>query len=316
MVRALVAAVLLGFPIPLLAEKEVPPSPKSLPFDTVFKGEKKFDRLMDLAVSEKWAAFPLGERTVRIGLALCGTPYKNYTLEIDDHVEAASVNMGAMDCWTFFEIALNSARLLRMKESDYQPRDLLALIELERYHGGVCTGSYLSRIHHLEDLFADNQSRGLVTDITRSLGGVRIYREVREMQVAWKSYRYLVNNPGLRPGMARLENRITDMPVYHIPRGKVAAIEPKLQSGDIIAITSRDDGGYTSHVGLAYRDAKGVLRFMHASSKSGEVLVDVRLSDYLAKSSSRAGIIVARPNEAPGALPPKPAPVIGVAAAR
>ena len=78
------------------------------------------------------------------------------------------------------------------------------------------------------------------------------------------------------------------------------AAERYLRDGDIVAITSRDTGGYTSHVGLAYRDPNGVLRFLHASSKQGRVLVDDRLSSYLASKSDDAGIVVARPADVPG----------------
>ena len=51
--------------------------------------------------------------------------------------------------------------------------------------------------------------------------------------------------------------------------------------------------------GLAYRDDKGVLHFMHASSPHnyGKVVLDTRLCDYLAHFKSDLGIIVARPLE-------------------
>ena len=88
-------------------------------------------------------------------------------------------------------------------------------------------------------------------------------------------------------------------PLYQIPKNRVARIESKLKSGDIIGIVSRDRPGLysTSHVGLAYRTKDGVLRFMHASSPRnyGKVVVDSRLSSYLARYRSDSGILVARP---------------------
>ena len=128
------------------------------------------------------------------------------------------------------------------------------------------------------------------------------HRDIREMTVMWRHYRYLRHNPGLLPGMARLQEESSDLPVYHVPKGRVAAVEPLLQNGDIIAITSRDTGGYTSHVGLAYRDPHGTLRFLHASSKQRRVLVDDRLSTYLASKRDDAGIVVARPAEGSASL--------------
>jgi hypothetical protein len=86
--------------------------------------------------------------------------------------------------------------------------------------------------------------------------------------------------------------------MYHIPKSRVPYIESKLQDGDIIGVTSREDGLIsTAHVGLAYRDGMGVLHFMHASSPHnyGHVVIDDRLSNYLNRYRSDAGIIVGRP---------------------
>jgi hypothetical protein len=276
-------------------------SASSLPMDAVFKGENAFERLVTRAEKENWQALPIGERTARVGLALAGTPYRGYTLEIDDRVEAPSANFEGMDCWTFFEISLGFARMIHAKEPPYAPADLLRMIELDRYRHGRCTGEYLSRIHFLEELFYDNEKRGLVTNITTRLPGAERmgHREIREMTVMWRHYRYLRNNPSLRPEMAQIEARVSDLPVYHIPKNRVPAIEGDLQDGDIIAVTSRDTGGYTSHVGLAYRDANGVLRFLHASSLQRRVVLDERLSSYLASKHDDVGIVVVRPNDVP-----------------
>lgn len=270
-----------------------------LPESTVFKGEDTFERLVSRATQENWAALPLGERTAKVGLALAGTPYRGFTLEIDDHIEAPSANFQGMDCWTFYEISLGFARMLHAKAAPYAPNDLLRMIELDRYRRGKCTGAYLSRLHFLEELFADNEQRGLMTNLTRDLPGAERmgHRDIREMTVMWRHYRYLRTSPSLNSGMAQIEARASDLPVYHVPKRYVPAAERELQTGDIIAITSRDTGGYTSHVGLAYRDASGVLRFLHASSKQRRVVLDERLSGYLASKRDDIGIIAVRPHE-------------------
>ena len=121
------------------------------------------------------------------------------------------------------------------------------------------------------------------------------HRDIREMTVMWRHYRYLRSNPKLLPEMARIQERVSDLPVYHIPKDQVPEAERYLRDGDIIAVTSRDTGGYTSHVGLAHRDQNGVLRFLHASSRYHQVILDDRLSAYLADKHDDAGIIVARP---------------------
>jgi hypothetical protein len=283
----------------VLLAAEVRAANSGLPLSTVFKGEKRFDQLVARAKEGNWASLPLGERVATIGQAFVGTPYKNYTLEIDDRVEAPSANLNALDCWTFFEIALGFARMIEEPQENWTPQRLLHYIELDRYRGGECTGDYLSRLHYLEDWLADNDRRGFVEDLTRNLGGRSVPHAAREMTVGWKSYRYLRNNPSLLRPLGEMEARVSRRPLHMIPKGRVAAIEPKLRNGDIIGIISRDGrrGFATSHVGLAYRRSDGVLHFMHASAPRnyGKVVIDSSLSSYLHRYSSHSGILVARP---------------------
>jgi hypothetical protein len=106
------------------------------------------------------------------------------------------------------------------------------------------------------------------------------------------------HNPDLRAGIADMEARVGRTPLYFIPKDKVAGIESRLNSGDIIGVCDHDNGQIgTAHVGLAYRTNDGVLHFMHASSPRnyGQVVLDQELAGYLAKFHSHAGIIVARP---------------------
>ena len=271
-----------------------------LPFTTVFKGRDRFDRLVVLAKANDWKSLPIGERTATVGRALVGTRYKSYTLEIDNRIEAASANFNGMDCWTFFEIALGFARMLDEPAEEWTPGRLLHYIELDRYRGGECTGDYLSRLHYLEDWLFDNNERGLVDDLTRQLGGVSVPHSAREMSVGWRHYRYLKANRRLLRPLAQMESRVSSRSLYMIPKSRVAGIESKLRDGDIIGIVSRDRTGLysTSHVGLAVR-ANGALHFMHASSPGnyGRVLVDARLSSYLYRYRTDAGILVARPTK-------------------
>src|SRR5215468_4203034 len=274
-------------------------SESRLPFSTVFKGQDQFNRLVAKAKAGNWKALPIGERTAAVGQALVGTRYKHFTLEIDNRIESPSANFQGMDCWTFFEIALGFARMLNEPEANWTPERLLHYIEMDRYRGGECTGEYLSRLHYLEDWLYDNDRRGLVEDLTRELGGRSVPHSAREMSSGWRSYRYLAANRSLLGPLARMEANVSSRPLYEIPKSKVAGIESKLRSGDIIGIIGRDRSGLysTSHVGLALRTNDGVLHFMHASAPNnyGRVVVDSRLSDYLYRYHSDSGILVARP---------------------
>src|SRR5437868_14559112 len=63
-----------------------------LPFKTVFKGTQQFQRLVETARTGNWKTLPIGERTAAVGQALTGTHYRHFTLEIDNRIEAPSVN--------------------------------------------------------------------------------------------------------------------------------------------------------------------------------------------------------------------------------
>lgn len=286
-----------------LAQKPVPPpKPPRLPMSVVFKGESKFHAIVAKAERENWRKLPIGERTIRVAREMVGISYVNYTLEVHDRVESPVVNFKGMDCWTYYENALAIARMLRYKPGPYKPQDMLHMIEIERYRDGQCTGNYLSRMHHLEEVFWDNQRRGYASNITSRLpGAVRLRREIREMTVQWKSYRYLRANPSLVKPMGEIEARVSRLPVHHIPKSKVRAVESQLRDGDICAITTHWHSGYTSHVGLIVR-IKGRAHFAHATSdrsKGRMTVIDRPITDYLNSSSKHAGIIICRPNDVP-----------------
>lgn len=268
-----------------------------LPQSVTFRGADKFARIAATAQRENWAALPIGDRVARFALALKGTPYVGYTLEIDDRVESPSINFNGLDCWTFFEAALGLARMIEVPRKTYSPSDLLREIEWTRYRGGECKGHYLDRIHYLLDWFHDNAARRNIEDVTQRVGVTSQIagRRIDEMSVLWKSYRYLRNDPSLLAGMKQHEQRIERMPFVFIPKENVPAAETRIQSGDIIGIVTRKQGVCCSHVGLAICTEDGVRHFMHASTTHKKVTLDKSISGYLNDFSKHAGIIVGRP---------------------
>ncbi len=194
------ATAMCGLQVAVAQKAVPPPSPPRLSLATVFQGESKFYAIVAKAEREGWRKLPIGERTIRVARELVGTPYVNYSLEVDDRVESPVANLKGMDCWTYYENALAISRMLTYKPGPYKPQDMLQMVEIERYRDGVCTGNYLSRMHHLEEVFYDNQRRGYAQNITSRIPGAqRLQREIHEMTVQWKAYRYLRNNPSLHP---------------------------------------------------------------------------------------------------------------------
>jgi len=294
---------LIGFASAVIAQTPVPPlNLPRLPLGVVFQGEAKFHAIVAKAERENWRALPLGERTIRAAREMVGTPYVNYTLEVHDTIESPVVSFKGMDCWTYYENALALARMLRYKPGPYKPQDMLQMIEIERYRNGICNGNYLSRMHHLEEVFYDNQRRGYAKNITSRIpGAVKISREIREMTVQWKNYRYLRSNPSLIGPMGKIEAAVSRLPVYHIPKDQARNAEKYLQNGDICAITTKGRFGYTSHVGLIIR-IRDRAYFTHATSdrdKGRMVIIDRPITDYLNEASKHAGMIICRPNDLP-----------------
>lgn len=272
---------------------------KPLPLEKTFTGLSQFDTIVKKALAENWRGLPIGERLVKFGREFRGVPYKSFTLEIDDRIESPSANLAGLDCWSFFEISLGLARMIATVKTAYTPDDLLNQIEFTRYRGGRCTGSYLERIHYLAEWFFENDARGTIDHITRDFPGAKKIegRKIQEMTVLWKSYRYLRENPDLRAPMKTWEDYVAKLPVYYVEKSKVAAVEPKLRSGDIIGIATNQHGGFCSHVGLGVRTDDGVMRLMHASTNHRKVVIDKAISAYLADYKYHAGILVGRPLE-------------------
>ncbi len=268
-----------------------------LPQSVTFKGRERFEEVVARAMAENWASLPMGARVAQFGLALRGTPYVGWTLEIDDRVESPSVNFLGLDCWTFFEVSLGLARMIGRRKKTYAPSDLLREIEVTRYRGGVCGGNYLDRIHYLDEWFTDNAARENIRYVTGDVGPVvRLRgRANDEMSLNPKLYRYLRASPALVPQLREMESRLERVPFDYIPKEQVAACEPRIQSGDVIGIVTNRAHVYCSHVGLALRTGDGACHFMHASATYKKVVVDKTIHEYLYSVKSHAGIVVGRP---------------------
>ena len=122
-----------------------------------------------------WRSLPIGERTAAVGHALVGTRYKSFTLEIDDHVEA---RLGEFQRDGLLDVFRNLARL--------RPHARRAGGRTGRRRRCCITSSsiVIAAAFAPANIFracitsrtgsADNDRRGLVNDLTRELGGVRV----------------------------------------------------------------------------------------------------------------------------------------------
>ncbi len=81
-----------------------------------------------------------------------------------------------------------------------------------------------------------------------------------------------------------------------VPTARIAEVSERIESGDVLAFATAIGGLDVSHAALAYRDAAGILRVLHAPLSGGVVeITRATLPQYVAAIRRATGILVARP---------------------
>lgn len=255
--------------------------------------ERIFKQMVDKARLENWETMPIGLLVVKIAESFLGTPYVANTLE-GEGGEICRLNLAGLDCVTFFEDSLCLARIL--KKGKYEFQDYINELTYVRYRHGKIQG-YASRLHYTSDWIFDNVNKGVIRDVTKSLGGEQVHFDTYFMTKNNVYYDALKGNPGLIDDIASIEDKIKTRASYVLPKDKIKKEQANLNSGDIIAITTAVPGLDYSHTGLIAIDDKFKPRFLHASSTKREVTLDVTIGEYIAGVKNDTGITVLRPLE-------------------
>jgi hypothetical protein len=249
-------------------------------------------RLEAVARDSSWSRLPLGMLMTRLGRELLGTPYVGGTLE-GDGSEVCRVRLDGLDCVTFFETVLNLARNIKRGALGYAR--LLESVTHTRYRSGLLDG-YTSRLHYTTEWILDNSAKGVVTDISRQLGGRPMQMKLDFMSTHPQFYPALRADASAIQQIAKIEQRLQAVTMHVVPREKIADIESELRDGDIIAIMTSKKGLDFAHTGIVVREGTRA-RLMHASSTKKQVVLDGYLADVIARVDTWTGISVARPNE-------------------
>ncbi len=232
---------------------------------------------------------PIGKAIGRISQFYVGTPYKGGTLEGPGE-EVCRVELGGLDCVTFFESMLNFARTGRsgLLTSD----DFFQNIIFTRYRGGKVDG-YSSRLHYTSDWIVDNVKKGVVKDISKELGGKEHTFNLN----------FMTSHPEYYPGMKgsekdkmlMIENRMRSHTFHVIPKEDVRSNMKMMQTGDIVCFTTGVEGLDFGHTGLIYVNDDLERRLLHASSDKEKVLIDIRIDEYIESVEKHKGLVVLRP---------------------
>jgi hypothetical protein len=247
---------------------------------------------MKLAAEQNIALRPIGDGMAVIGLSFLGVPYRAHTLETPSD-ECLVVNLRELDCTTFMENVLVLTRCSKKASKTFA--EYKNELQFVRYRGGIIDG-YPSRLHYFIDWVGDNESKRVLSDFSRKLGGDHIDKAIDFMSTHPESYAQL-KTAGFVDRVIVTEKSLTQRGFYAIPREKISRILKQLRNGDIIGTVTSMKGIDVSHTGLiAVQD--GVPKFLHAPLSGGHVqLAEGSIADYVTRNRSVTGIIVARPEE-------------------
>jgi len=256
------------------------PAGKPDPQDLAF-----FEEKIQIACTEQ----NLPERVLAVARSFIGTPYRTGTLGAEPE-ERLTVNLRALDCWTFMEASLAIALAA---DTDKPTFDTFQhYIRELRYWGGTING-YASRIHYFSGWLLQAEKAGYLRDITRDLGGVPYRNNIGYMTARPDKYPPL-RDPAVLRQMRLVEERLNRHPWFYIPQGRIAAMEHLIQDGDLVALTSGKRDLDIAHQGFALRK-NGRVYLLHASSLGRRVLMSGQpLAQYVISQKGQTGIMVAR----------------------
>lgn len=234
----------------------------------------------------------LSEIIQRAGESFLNTPYMNSTLDENPEAEELIIKLSGFDCVTFVENTIVFSRLIKKEKLNVD--DFKSELANIRYRNGKIDG-YTSRLHYFTDWIFDNSVKGIVEDITKSIGGIPYDKKINFMSSHYNLYKQLNNNESNIEKIREIERDLYSRNTYFIPKSKVNNSYDCMKTGDIIAITTDIEGLDVSHTGFIYKE-NSKTKFMHASLTDGKVIISEKeLKQYLLGNKKQTGIIVTRP---------------------
>jgi len=235
-----------------------------------------------------------------------GTPYKAGTLEPASipadpahNVEDLVMNLKQVDCTTFVEY-MSAAMLGRVYEPT-NPNDsvLRRFVQVLRYRQGK-RGNYASRKHYFSEWISDNQSQGLLQEITSTLPSARSHKRViNYMSTHPQFYPQLAASDSLMQSVKAVEEQLSNAVTWYIPKAQIRNVYSKLKAGDIVVFVCHKKGLDVFHCGFVWWPAREYAEpmLLHASSAVGRVTISrMPLAEYAQSIDYCSGIRILRLN--------------------
>jgi hypothetical protein len=106
------------------------------------------------------------------------------------------------------------------------------------------------------------------------------------------AYAALKNDSILVEKIKKIEEEISKIERYYIPKQHIASIENELKEGLIVAFTTNIEGLDIIHTGIITRQNDST-KLLHASSDFGKVVIsNETLSKYIASNQLQTGIML------------------------
>ena len=240
-------------------------------------------------IGERQPREDFGALTARVAMTQLGVVYHDAP-QPEDTNEPLDVTLDSFQCVSLVESVLSVARCVWKK--DPSERCYVDELGATRYRNGHRQG-YASRLHYFFDWLLDNGKRQRLALLGREIGAESTPHRFSVMTNRADRYPAL-KDPETFKAIRDVEKRLTSSSPQVVPATTVAAAESLLRDGDIIGVTTKKPGLLISHVGFARRMTNGELRYLHASSFHGRVvLTRVTLGNYIAAKPNRSGVIAA-----------------------
>ncbi|UCG27505.1 MAG: DUF1460 domain-containing protein [Bacteroidales bacterium] len=241
------------------------------------------------AANKGLADKPLNEIAIDVARSFLGTEYVGHTLETAGN-EKLVINLRGLDCTTYLENIVVLSRLIKQNKTSFE--DYARELILVRYRDGILD-TYTSRLHYFSDWLHNNVKKGVVTDITKEIGGQPFEKEINFMTRNRDKYKQLASDEFFIR-IQKIEQENETHKFFFVPESEVEQIEKQIHNGDLIAITSTVDGLDIAHVTIALHQ-NNRLHIIHASSSLDKVVIsESPLAEYLEKNDSQDGIMIGR----------------------
>ncbi len=195
----------------------------------------------------------LGDLIIEIGQGFLHVPYKVGTLEAGGK-EKLIVDFTQFDCFTFLETVLALSHCFVVGR--ISPREFRRKLKLIRYRHGIIAG-YSSRLHYFTDWLRDNEQKKIIKDISRRVGGRPKRKKINYMTTHRLSYPALKNENEFQK-MLLVEKNLSRKTFCMIGRNKLNQQKEKIETGDIIAFVTEQEGLDVAHVGFALWQGKNL----------------------------------------------------------